>query len=79
MLPMIAAQNTDIFPDSEIVKLYIQKVDKIKFMMKFENASLMRDINLDVRYKKLFTFHFQETKTYKVAAWPVSHVSFQSF
>ena len=64
MLPMIAAQNTDIFPDSEIVKLYIQKVDKIKFMMKFENASLMRDINLDVRYKKLFTFHFQETKTY---------------
>ena len=64
MLPMIAAQNTDIFPDSEIVKLYIQKVDKIKFMMKFENASLIRDINLDVRYKKLFTFHFQETKTY---------------
>ena len=61
---MIAAQNTDIFPDSEIVKLYIQKVDKIKFMMKFENASLIRDINLDVRYKKLFTFHFQETKTY---------------
>ena len=64
MLPMIAAQNTDIFPDSEIVKLYIQKVDKIKFMMKFENASLIRDINLDVRYKKLVTFHFQETKTY---------------
>lgn len=64
MLPMIAAQNTDIFPDSEIVKLYIQKVDKIKFMMKFENASLIRDINLDVRYKKLFTFHFQEIKTY---------------
>ena len=64
MLPMIAAQNTDIFPDSEIVKLYIQKVDKIKFMMKFENASLIRDIKLDVRYKKLFTFHFQETKTY---------------
>lgn len=64
MLPVIAAQNTDIFPDSEIVKLYIQKVDKIKFMMKFENASLIRDINLDVRYKKLFTFHFQETKTY---------------
>lgn len=64
MLPMIAAQNTDIFPDSEIVKLYIQKVDKIKFMMKFENASLIRDINLDVRYKKLFTLHFQETKTY---------------
>ena len=61
---MIAAQNTDIFPDSEIVKLYIQKVDKIKFMMKFENASLIRDINLDVRYKKLFTLHFQETKTY---------------
>ena len=64
MLPMIAAQNTDIFPDSGIVKLYIQKVDKIKFMMKFENASLIRDIKLDVRYKKLFTFHFQETKTY---------------
>ena len=79
MLPMIAAQNADIFPDSEIVKLYIQKADKIKFMTKFENASLIRDINLDVRYKKLFTFHFQETKTYKVAGWPVSLVSFQSF
>ena len=64
MLPMIAAQNADIFPDSEIVKLYIQKADKIKFMTKFENASLIRDINLDVRYKKLFTLHFQETKTY---------------
>ena len=75
---MIGARNTDIFPGYEIVKLFMQKADKIKFLMKFENALLIRDIHLV--YETIdFPFSENNNRSNKVAAWPVSHVLFQSF
>ena len=55
-----------MFPDSEIAKSYAQKADKIKYMMQFGIALVIRDIILDDLKGKPFSFLFDETTTSQI-------------
>ena len=47
------------FPEFEIVRIYMQKADKIKCMIQFGIAPVIRDI----------TFNLDETTTYQIKKW----------
>ena len=55
-----------MFPDSEIAKSYAQKADKIKYMMLFRIAPVIRDIILDDLKGKPFSLLFDETTTSQI-------------
>ena len=59
-----------MFPDSEIAKSYTYKADKIKYLMQFEIASVIRDVDFDDDLKgKRFASHFDEMTNCQIRKW----------